>query len=127
VLAVGVDAEPNEPLPDGVLNGVSLPPERDAIAELSRSFPWVCWQRLLFSAKEAVYKAWFPLTWRWLDFDEVCVRFEPDAGTFTARFLVDGPEVAGHGRLTELSGRWIANDALVVTAIVLPRPGSRVP
>jgi 4'-phosphopantetheinyl transferase EntD len=25
------------------------------------------WDRLLFSAKEAVYKAWFPLVGEWLD------------------------------------------------------------
>jgi len=28
--------------------------------------PGPSWDRLLFSAKESVYKAWFPLTGRWL-------------------------------------------------------------
>src|SRR4051794_18225806 len=58
----GVDCELDEPLPDGVLDEVSLPAER---AELGRGgLPHL--DRLLFSAKECVYKAWFPVARRWL-------------------------------------------------------------
>ncbi|GAA3071761.1 4'-phosphopantetheinyl transferase family protein [Streptosporangium carneum] len=118
-LTVGIDAEPHEPLPDGVLPAVSLPQER---AELERLGEGVHWDRLLFSAKESVYKAWFPLALRWLDFAEAHVTFDP-SGVFTARLLVEGPLVEGR-RLTGFTGRWLVADGLAVTAIAMPG-GSR--
>ncbi|MGS2642826.1 4'-phosphopantetheinyl transferase superfamily protein [Streptosporangium sp. LJ11] len=114
-LAVGIDAEPHEPLPDGVLPAVSLPEERAAIAELDDG---VHWGRLLFSAKESVYKAWFPLARRWLGFEEAHLTFS-SSGTFTARLLVPGPRVEGR-ELTGFTGRWLVSDGLVVTAIAVP-------
>jgi 4'-phosphopantetheinyl transferase EntD len=104
--SVGLDAEPDGPLPRGVLDTVSLPAERAQLAALPAG---VCWDRLLFSAKESVYKAWYPLARRWLDFTECRLDLRPD-GTFAARVLVDGP-VAG------FTGRWRVAHGLVVTVI----------
>ncbi len=117
VRAIGLDAEPNGVLPAGVLRIISLEEERAMLAGLPAG-TGVCWDRLLFCAKESVYKTWFPLTQRWLDFSEAAVRLEPD-GTFTARLLVPGPEVDGQ-RLAGFTGRWLARDGLLATAIVLP-------
>lgn len=86
VMTIGLDAEPNGPLPDGVLDLVSLAVERPRLEALAAAVPGICWDRLLFSAKESVYKAWFPLTRRWLGFEEAEVSIETD-GTFTARLL----------------------------------------
>ena len=36
------------------------------------------WDRLLFSAKESVYKAWFPLARRWLGFEEADIEIYAD-------------------------------------------------
>lgn len=119
VVTVGVDAEPDGPLPDGVLDLVSLDGERDQLRELAATAPSVCWDRLLFSAKEAVYKAWFPLTGRWLDFTEATVAIDPAAGTFAASLLV--PATGADGRqLAGFSGRWLARRGLVLTAIAVP-------
>lgn len=115
VCAIGIDAEPNDVLPDGVAGVIGREEELAGLAELAAAEPHVCWDRLLFSAKEAVYKAWFPLTRRWLDFREASVTLVPD-GTFHARLLVPGPTVAGRP-LTGFQGRWMAGDGLVVTAI----------
>jgi 4'-phosphopantetheinyl transferase EntD len=76
-VTIGLDAEPHDELPDGVLDAVSLAPERERVAELTAAVPGVCWDRLLFCVKESVYKAWFPLTGRWLGFEEACVDFDP--------------------------------------------------
>jgi 4'-phosphopantetheinyl transferase EntD len=73
----------------------------------------------LFSAKEAVYKAWFPLTRSWLGFDEATVSFLSDR-RFTVRLLSPGPEEDGR-RLTAFPGRWLVRHGLVLTAIVLER------
>ena len=77
------------------------------------------WDRLLFSMKESVYKAWFPLTGSWLDFDEASITVEPAAGTFTAVLQVPGPVLNGR-ELTSFTGRFSTSDDLVLTAIAVP-------
>jgi 4'-phosphopantetheinyl transferase EntD len=114
-VTLGLDAEPNEKLPDGVLEVIALDEERARIAGLPVTEPPVCWDRLLFCAKESVYKAWFPVTRRWLDFEEASISIDPVDGTFTARLL------AANSPFTVLRGRWLADRGLVVTAIVVPR------
>ncbi|MFD7921363.1 4'-phosphopantetheinyl transferase [Streptomyces sp. NPDC059740] len=141
--SVGVDAEPHLPLPEGVLEAVSLPQERRRLAARSAAVPSVHWDRLLFCAKEAVYKTWFPLTRRWLDFSEADITPLADdgappapggaatagpsqpvtTGTFTARLLVPGPVVAG--RTVEVfHGRWAVSRGLVGAAIGMPVDGA---
>jgi len=119
VTTLGVDAEPDEPLPDGVLDLVAGPEEQAWLAGKGATTAGPCWDRLLFSAKESVYKAWFPLTRRWLDFSDATLTFDPMTSTFTARLLVPGP-VVGDRQVAEFTGRWLARDGLVLTAIVLP-------
>jgi 4'-phosphopantetheinyl transferase EntD len=75
---------------------------------------------MLFCAKESVYKAWFPLTRRWLNFEDACVDIDPVGQRFTARLLVEGPVVNG-AVLTGFEGRWLVRDGLMATAIVIPR------
>ncbi|MFF3866367.1 4'-phosphopantetheinyl transferase [Micromonospora sp. NPDC001898] len=117
---LGVDAEPHAPLPEGVLDAIALPAERTRTAALAAARPTVCWDRLLFSAKESVYKAWFPLTGRWLDFAEADIVVDP-AGTFVAELLVPGP-VLGGVPVTAFTGRFLVGRGLVLTAISIPTP-----
>jgi 4'-phosphopantetheinyl transferase EntD len=77
------------------------------------------WDRLLFSAKESVYKAWFPLTGRWLGFEDAHLTFDPDDGTFSARILIDGATTDGPP-LTGFTGRYLVRDGYVLTAIAVP-------
>ncbi|MEH1127738.1 4'-phosphopantetheinyl transferase family protein [Micromonospora sp. CPCC 206061] len=119
VVTIGIDAEPNEPLPHGVLDAVSIEAERALLARLALDAPRVHWDRLLFSAKESVYKAWYPLTGRWLDFAEADVVIDPAVAGFTARLLVPGPVVAGREH-REFVGRYLVRGGLVVTAIAVP-------
>ncbi|MEU6818562.1 4'-phosphopantetheinyl transferase superfamily protein [Streptomyces sp. NPDC046860] len=122
--SLGIDAEVHEPLPEGVLDSVSLPAERDRHRALAAARPGVHWDRLLFSAKESVYKAWFPLTRSWLDFLEADIELLPThdgRGTFHARLLVEGPSVGGT-RLTGFTGHWLTGDGLVLTVVAVPAP-----
>ncbi|HEY2768349.1 MAG TPA: 4'-phosphopantetheinyl transferase superfamily protein [Solirubrobacteraceae bacterium] len=119
LVTVGIDAEPNEQLPDGVLKEIARAEERELLRELARCEPSVCWDRLLFSAKEAVYKAWFPLAERWLGFEDATLTVDLARGAFEARLLVLGPLV-GTQRLGSLDGRFLVRDGLVLTAVSLP-------
>jgi 4'-phosphopantetheinyl transferase EntD len=114
--SVGIDAEPHEPLPEGLLPDIARPEEIPRLSELSRAVPTVHWDRLLFSAKESVYKAWFPLAERWLGFEDATLTIDPDDGTFSARLLVAGPVIDGT-EVTGFDGRWLVREGLVLTAI----------
>jgi 4'-phosphopantetheinyl transferase EntD len=119
VRSVGVDAEPHDVLPDGVLDAISLPAERSEMMALPAGMHW---DRILFCAKEATYKAWFPPTKRWLGFEDAHITFDVDgsgsAGSFESTILVDGATLSGPP-LTSLAGRWSVERELVLTAIVL--------
>jgi 4'-phosphopantetheinyl transferase EntD len=119
VRSVGIDAEPHAVLPDGVLDAISLPIERHELSGLPASLHW---DRILFCAKEATYKAWFPLTHRWLGFEDAHITFgldsAGDSGTFSSKILID--PAAEHGApLHVLHGRWSVAQGLALTAIVL--------
>lgn len=119
VRSVGIDAEPHDVLPNGVLDAISLPAER---AEINALPAGLHWDRILFCAKEATYKVWFPVTRRWLGFEDAHIFFAVDdtgtAGGFESRILVDGAALSGPP-LTALRGRWSVRDGLALTAIVL--------
>jgi 4'-phosphopantetheinyl transferase EntD len=108
--AVGIDAEPDAPLPAGLIDSVAGPAERAWIARQAPAAAAVCWDRLVFSAKEAVGKLCYPLTGQWLAVAEIAVFPDRDGG-FDAR-------VAGPGSApARLAGRWLARDGLIVTAV----------
>jgi 4'-phosphopantetheinyl transferase EntD len=121
VSALGIDAEVHATLPDGVLDLISLESERELIAELTKRGPEaVHWDRVLFSAKESVYKAWFPLTHRWLGFEEADIELRPD-GTFEARLLTQNDASAASpaspGVPRGFAGRWAVSGGLIATAV----------
>lgn len=129
VRTIGIDAEPHDTLPDGVLSSIALPEESTRLAELNVADRSVCWDRLLFSCKESLYKAWFPLTRRWLGFEEASITIDPVGHTFSARLLVTGPSVHG-GPLQIFRGRWVVRDGLLLAAIIVladPDPTSGPP
>lgn len=116
VLTIGLDAEPDEVLPSGVLEAVSLPGERERLRALATAAPGTCWDRLLFCAKEATYKAWFPLARCWLGFEDADITINATDGTFEARLLVSAPTVGGSS-LAGFTGHWLARDGLILTSI----------
>lgn len=120
---VGIDAEPHAAVPNAALDLVLRDEERARLMALADDRPDLHWDRILFCAKEAVYKAWFPLTRRWLDFADVSTTVHRD-GTFQARLRVRGPRVTG-ADLDGFSGRWVVGLGLVVAATSVSRPKRR--
>jgi 4'-phosphopantetheinyl transferase EntD len=120
--SIGIDAEPNLPLPAVVAGKVLQPAERRWLARTGDR-DGVCWDRLLFCAKESVYKAWAPLTGSaWLGFLDATVTVLPDEGRFRAVLHVPPPLVDGVPR-AGFTGRFLVLPDLLLTAITLSRTG----
>ncbi len=131
VVSLGLDAAPNRPLrrPD-MLDVIARDSERARLPALQAAGPRVSWDQLLFSAKEAVYKAWYPVARRWLDFESADIEFDVAGGTFAARLLVElppalaGPVLADTGLADTglasgtLRGVWTASPEFLLTAVV---------
>lgn len=129
--AIGIDAEPDEELPRGLLESVATAWERAWIqrqAAAGTPGPAVHWARLVFSAKEAAAKAWYPLAARWPDLAELTVAAtvpeavpEAVARTGTGGLVVRLTGAAS-GLPDILAGRWMARDGLIITVVAGP-PG----
>jgi 4'-phosphopantetheinyl transferase EntD len=116
-ITIGIDAEVHELLPHGILEHIALDEERQWLR--SRSATDICWDRALFSAKESVFKAWFPLTGRWLGFEDTFINFDPVHGRFTARLLVQGAMIGGNA-VTHFEGRYRVERERILTAVTMP-------
>jgi 4'-phosphopantetheinyl transferase EntD len=115
IAALGIDAEPNDQLPDGVLRIIARHEERSWLD--SQATGSVCWDRLLFSAKETIFKAWFPLTHCWLDFDAVRVVFDTQTKEFRAELVSKNYALP---RYMGFQGKYIEYGDLLLTAAVVP-------
>lgn len=118
-VAIGIDAEPHQELPQGILERIADPRERAWIE--ARRGSGTCWDRLLFSAKESTYKAWFPLTGRWLGFEDASVEIDPESNCFSARLAIEGPLLGGC-RISEFRGRFVIDRHSIRSAIVIGAP-----
>lgn len=114
--SIGIDAEPHEPLPVDVWTTVGRPGEVPPEAVAGDG---IHWERLIFCAKESIYKAWYPLTKRWLGFEDVELRIHPAARTFTAGILIDPARSDGGPPLREVHGRYLIRAGLVLTAVTV--------
>ena len=118
VITIGIDAEPNHPLPDGLIDVILLPRERSQLQLLATERSDVCWDRLIFSAKESIYKAWFPLTRRWLGFEDAVVAVNEAEATFDVRLLAPTPLANGFP-LVNFKGRWLVSSGVILTAVTV--------
>ena len=117
VTGIGLDAEPIGPLPAGVLDVVASVEEREALARLGGERPGIPWDTLLFCAKEATYKAWYPLTGSVVGHDAVRVELSP-AGGFTA--VASADDATGQPATLKVHGRWRIGPRVVVVLGVIP-------
>lgn len=112
IASIGLDAEAAAPLPDGVLDVVASAAEQSALAHLARGRADVPWDAVLFAAKEAAYKAWYPLTGVVLHHEQVEVVLTAD-GRFRAEAR-DGIRMPCRVR-----GRWRSGPDVVLTLAVI--------
>jgi 4'-phosphopantetheinyl transferase EntD len=123
--ALGVDAEDAAPLSPGVLGQVCGQAELSAFEALGH-WPPALWGTLAFCAKEAFYKAWFPLARTRLGFRDAVISFEtgPDGGG--GAFQVAIGEAPLGERAAHFVGRWRLTDRYVLAGVSLEAGSPRV-
>ncbi len=104
--ARGLDAEPARALPADthrlLLHSSERHIDTDAVLKT-----------VVFSAKEAIHTALFPLSGVWMDFLDVVVHLDAERGRFTVTAAPDATKSAP--RLIELRGRFAVTEGFVLT------------
>ncbi|MCC5996634.1 MAG: 4'-phosphopantetheinyl transferase superfamily protein [Oceanicaulis sp.] len=119
---VGVDLEPVTALDDALERTICRPEEMAGFPGRALAGA-LSWALLAFAAKEAVYKAIYPATRRFLDCHGISVRFPGDQGPQSGAFVVAG---LGEGlqRLAPcVSGRWVRDGQFVFAGAVWRKQG----
>jgi len=118
---VGLDAERWKPLSSRALARICGASERESLVALGEHTPEL-WAVVVFSAKESLYKAYFPLTRTFIGFRDAEVALAPESpecGSFRARLVrEDAPDAAGR---RAFAGRYRIEAERVVTGLVIPR------
>jgi 4'-phosphopantetheinyl transferase EntD len=84
ILGLGIDVEPLEPLSDGIAGYINTKDEM-AFMERHTDLP----ARLVFSAKESLYKCYYPLLERFFGFQSVNLDFDLSRQQFQFRPALD--------------------------------------
>lgn len=108
---IGIDLEPDEPLNADLVDAICCPDEVLSFSDTPDIAPLVT-ARILFCAKESVYKCQFPITHTFLDFSDVSVRLDRSGDFRIERCRVDYP-CDWVGRM---HGRWRRTDGFLVAA-----------
>jgi len=120
VAGVGLDVERTGRIRDALLPRIGSPEEVGALARLARRSGEAAtdWPTVLFSAKESVFKCYYPLARTFLGFHDVEVAIDPERDSFTAHLVrADAPGAAG---ARVLHGRFAGDGELVFTGVTLP-------
>lgn len=117
ILSLGIDAESQRELDPGVVERITSPSEREHFTRLPPCPHPGGWALLVFSAKEAFYKCYYPVARTYLGFRDAEVNFDAGAQRFTARLLRgDAPSAAG---CRTFEGRFTVGPSWVATAVTL--------
>lgn len=112
--SIGVDIEPNEPLPQDVPELIFSNYERDS-PQASTDIQNL--DTLTFSAKETVFKCLFPILGFYFDFKDVSLSFDTDGRRFTAHLP---PRIAEQvGRRQLIGHYYCTNESYILTLAYL--------
>jgi 4'-phosphopantetheinyl transferase EntD len=111
LLGVGIDTEIAEPLPVGISETIITSKEQQLSADLPRG---VAWDRVIFSAKESLFKLWYPLTGSWLDFHDAHIFLDPGEMRFSVEILIPH-----HGFFSSAQGRVHIAEGLIFTSVFI--------
>lgn len=115
VRTLGVDVEEATGLDDDLTGIICTPAEKAWLSTRPRDRARLL-AKLIFSAKECAYKCQYPVSKTLFGFDTFDITPDPDTGQFEATFLRDVPHFRAG---TQLCGRFVISDGLIVTAMTL--------
>lgn len=123
--ALGVDLEPRAPLPRDIWKLVCRPEELEVALQSTTPALWTRW---MFSAKEAFYKAQYPLTGIFMEPLDIAVQVDPSGKTYRVACSGPAPDdrelqrcLSGQGLLS--SSSHLLGAAWVVAADTERNPG----
>lgn len=127
---LGLDVEPPEPLP-GDVHELILVPRDDVDGTLITAFGEPVCHRLIFSAKESIYKCINPVLRIEFEFDDVQVAIRPEdrSTPSTGRFEASPTDKAPSSLnpLKPLHGRYVVTETHLVTSLLWPAAQSLQP
>lgn len=103
VASIGIDAEDEGSLTAAMARIILTPDEITRFAALPNP-PSSSWGKLAFSAKEAVYKCYYPLAKTRLGFHDIALFFSAD-GTFRSEIGMEAAQLT-YDVPSSLEGRW---------------------
>ncbi|MCH8150506.1 MAG: 4'-phosphopantetheinyl transferase superfamily protein [Planctomycetes bacterium] len=117
IMGIGLDIESAEPLDERLWCLLITDPERSWLQKRNpteRSHL----AKLIFSAKECLFKCQFPIVRRWLEFTDVAINLHLESGVFTVNIhpSVERVEPDCEG----LTGRFLFADSKIFTGMVWP-------
>lgn len=108
---LGIDLEASEPLEEGQIRLICRPAEQDWLRQHIDNRPELA--KLVFSAKESLYKCLWPSVRQFIEFSAIGIRIDTDAGAFS----VDAWDPALPGALLRrVAGRYLLRDGWIVSA-----------
>lgn len=121
---LGVDAEISERLDPELISTVCTSLEM----KWARECPppaFGDWNKVIFSAKESVYKCLFPLLRRVLEFHELTILLEPSSRSFSVTFLFELPGALSW--LSSMNGRFEIGPEYLVTGVAVEATWAQKP
>ncbi len=115
IKSLGVDIEKREGIKPGVRDLICLPEELSMLGEYQENPE--AW-KLIFSAKESVYKALFPIAEKWIGFSDAKLQFDFEEQCFTAEMdkSLELPNDVG----SLVSGRFSISANYILTVVEVP-------
>jgi len=112
---LGIDLETAEPLDKQTMTIVCRETEQSWLRHSDDALQLA---KLIFSAKESIYKCIWPIVSHFVDFQDIGIQIEADTNSFTPVDWIDdlpAPIIGG------IRGRYLVRDGWIMTTACLPR------
>jgi 4'-phosphopantetheinyl transferase EntD len=114
--ALGIDLESGHPLDQALLPMICRPEEIERLQESSQPLVHA---KLIFSAKESIYKCIWPTLRHFVDFQDISIRIDTVAGTFAPVHWTDN---LPNAVIQPIAGRYLLRDGWIMTTAWIPHP-----
>jgi len=114
-VAIGIDLEPADALPPDFWGLVCTPEEQAKLTVIRGMTPGLA-ARLVFCMKEASFKCQYALSYAMLEFADLAIDVDAEAGTFVATYHKVVPPFDVHDRLL---GRFAISAEHIASAVVV--------